>query len=106
MMQNEGYDLWDFYLNPDESPHLKLLMENLCRKLGKCGATMNSKKYHTKAVFKEPPEILFTGIPSQMIVVRIPNLSVQSWLIADGQRHKIVDGNFVISLKRNRIHGS
>jgi len=101
MMQQDGFAYWTFILEDKESPVLKQMTDNLCQKLGKCGANLENqnKKYHAVAVLKKPPELIFTGIPSQMIVIRIPHLSVNTTLEVEGKSHTIIDGDFMVSLK-------
>ena len=101
MMQQDGFAYWTFILEDKESPVLKQMTDNLCQKLGKCGANLENqnKKYHAVAVLKKPPELIFTGIPSQMIVIRIPHLTVNTTVEVEGKSHTIIDGDFMVSLK-------
>ena len=104
MRKIDGYFLWlgNPLLGDGESPQLKKVTENLCHKLGKCGSIMNSKQYYVDTtVLDGHYEILFTGVPTEMVVVRIPNLYVKAGMKVDGKDQRIVEGYFTVSVKSN-----
>ena len=79
------------------------MMDNLCRKLGKCISYVQSKKYISYILIKKPVEILFTGVPSEIISLKFPDLSIKAWIELDKKMVDIIDLNIQLTVKGKKL---